>query len=199
MKHTFLITLVLILTIYSNAQFAVGGGITYFVSNGTAPSGAALNSDKPGYAAQGVFVYPRYNFNVKDNSSLSIGSPISATLGGLVNSRGGNSTITATFDIPLVLDYNIGLGAKEAQSEDAKTFGGFIGAGFSFTSTSARYFYSKTDGSNAEIPYRSFGPLVHAGIRTNIANRNYFLRGAYKIGLDKLKLNTFFITVGTMF
>ena len=202
MKKILLLTLIVLTTLMvtttSYAQFSFGAGLTYFVSTGKIPSGALQNNDVPSYVAQGAFVYPRYRFNVKKNSSLSAGLPISVAFSGFSSRELGNN-LNATLDLPVVLDYNIGLGATEQFSEDNKIFGGFVGGGFGFTSTSGGYGYTTTAGEDKIAKFRSFGPMVHAGIRAFVANRTYFIRGAYKIGLDKLKMNTVFVTVGTSF
>jgi hypothetical protein len=201
MKKIYFLALALFVLSCANAQFKVSGGGTFYNNSGKIPKDAQPDSDKPSYLSYGVFIYPKYLFNVKENSSFSIGAPLSIAAGGEIstNSRtGSSSSFIAEFDVPVTFDYNIGYGSTKDVGEDNSTFGGFIGAGFGFTSSSNRYSYITTSGLYKDKKLFSAGPMVHAGMNLYVANRGYFLRGAYKMGFTNLKFNSVYLSFGTL-
>lgn len=129
--------------------------------------------------------FPRYNFVANENSSISIGAPVGAGIG-IVNSSSGDPGIGFSFDLPAVLDYNIGC---KSTPENETYFGGYLGAGFGYSQNTV----SGTSYSN--IKATSYGPLFRAGVRIGSAKENW--RGHaitigfyYKKGLEAAKYNT---------
>jgi len=130
--------------------------------------------------------FPRYNFVENENSSLSIGAPVGIGIGLVSNTDGNDAGILFSYDIPLVIDYNIGC---KSTKENDRSFGGYFGAGFGYNKVSiSGSSYSDYDGS-------SYGPLFRAGFRFGSANESWHGHGLtagayYKIGLEKDRLHT---------
>ncbi len=129
--------------------------------------------------------FPRYNFVENENSSISIGAPVGAGVG-IVNSDSGDPGVGFSFDLPAVVDYNIGC---KSTPETETYFGGYLGAGFGYSQNTV----SGTSYSN--IKASSYGPLLRAGVRIGSAKENW--RGHavtigfyYKKGLEAAKYNT---------
>ncbi len=129
-----------------------------------------------GRLTYGTF-FPRYNFSESDNSSLSVGIPLSLGVGGI--DEGGAFFVA---DVPVTADFNFGC---KSTPETESGFGGFIGAGFGYTYLAyTEEFYGG--------PVKQIGPLVHAGIRFNISKNSssaleigfFYKRG---INVDKLQ------------
>jgi hypothetical protein len=199
MKKISLLFVILSLALCSNAQMKISAGLTYYVATGKVPKDASSGTEKPSFAGQGTFIYPRYVFNQKEKSSLSVGIPLTLALSGGFNSVAG-SNLTFALDLPVTVDYNIGLGGTDADKEkDPKTFGAFIGAGFGYTTSNAQYSYQDSLYIIKYAKAKTFGPMIHAGVKAFVANRNYMLRVAYKMGFEKLKFNTVFVSLGTEF
>jgi hypothetical protein len=78
-----------------------------------------------------LFYSPRYNFVEIDNMSVSIGSPIGVGLAfvSFTNGTEKSSKTAVVFDLPLMLDLNLGGGAVKEKTE---SFGFFIGAGAAY-------------------------------------------------------------------
>lgn len=115
-------------------------------------------------AAPSIDYYPRLNFEVSRESSLSIGAPIS--LGGYlyVNSREGSS-IGYVLNVPLVASLNFGLLAHDDANSN---FGGFLGAGLGMSRLGSTDAWGFFDRNNA------FGVQTEAGFR-------YLWRGEHPI------------------
>lgn len=124
--------------------------------------------------------FPRLNLSESNNTSFSIGIPLSAGIG-TVNVGDG---VVYSIDAPLVGDYNFGCNSTP---DNENGFGGFIGAGFGYTYTNfASYFGSGN--------ISSYGPLVHTGIRFRISEKfsQALVVGVfYKLGLESEKYKTF--------
>jgi len=124
--------------------------------------------------------FPRLNLSEGDNSSFSIGMPLSAGIGTVNNSDG----VIFTVDAPLVGDYNFGCNSTP---DNENGFGGFIGAGFGYTYTNyASYFGSGN--------IKSYGPVGHAGIRFVVSQKfsqDLVFGVFYKLGFEPEKYKTF--------
>lgn len=121
-----------------------------------------------------------------DNSSLSIGFPVGAGVGLMTNSDFSDAGVSFAFDVPAVLDYNIGFNATPYTPG---SFGGYFGVGFG-------YYKAIITGSNySDFNGATYGPMVRGGIRIRNANRygqeSPMTFGIYyKKGLEKDHLNT---------
>jgi hypothetical protein len=130
--------------------------------------------------------FARYNLIEGENSSLSIGAPVGAGFGLVTNTIGGDVGILFSYDLPLVIDYNIG--CKSTVDND-RTFGGYFGGGFGYNKVIiSASSYSDFNGA-------SYGPLIRAGFRfgssTESWNGHAITAGAYyKMGLEHDKLHT---------
>ncbi|HXS57722.1 MAG TPA: hypothetical protein VN726_16425 [Hanamia sp.] len=130
--------------------------------------------------------FPRYNFIESENSSVSIGAPVGAGIGLVTNTIGGDAGILFSYDVPVVIDYNIG--CKSTVDND-RTFGGYFGAGFGYNKVII------SGSSYSDFNGASYGPLIRAGFRFGSANENWnghaITAGVYyKMGLERDKLHT---------
>lgn len=136
---------------------------------------------------QTLFTYfPRFNFLEGENSSLSIGAPVGAGVSLATNDFEDDVGISFAYDLPLVLDYNIGCNAVPNSESN---FGGYFGVGFGY------YSVKLTGSEYSDFTGTSYGPLVRGGIRFPISRQGYSTNsitiGAYyKKGLEKSRLNT---------
>ncbi len=122
--------------------------------------------------------FPRYNLTEADNSSFSIGVPLSLGIGGVED--GGVFFVS---DLPVTADLNLGC---KSTSENESGFGGYIGGGFGYT------FLNYNDGYGSE-KVKQVGPLVHAGVRFNISKNSSSaleIGFFYKRGIDVDKLQS---------
>lgn len=130
--------------------------------------------------------FPRYNFVENENSSISIGAPIGIGIGLVSNTYGNDAGVLFSYDLPVVIDYNIGC---KSTRENDRTFGGYFGAGFGYNKVSiSGSSYSDFNGS-------SYGPLFRAGVRFGSANESWHGHAVtvgvfYKMGLEKDRLHT---------
>lgn len=176
---------------YSQFNMSTGGGILF--GKGKLPEGAEYDSERPSILGYGIFLYPRYNVVETEGSAVSIGIPATLGLSGSVNSRSGGA-ISITADLPMTFDYNFG--ARSSQDNES-AFGGFIGAGFGYMYSNQSYeYYNGMTGGYEQVKGSSYGPLAHAGVKLLVGDRCYFLRGSYKIGLEKEKYKTVGVSFG---
>lgn len=130
--------------------------------------------------------FPRLNILERDNSSVSVGVPLSLGIG-IASEAYGDAGVVFAFDIPVVLDYNFGL---RSNMDNENNFGGYLGAGFGYNRVSiSESSYSDFNGS-------SYGPLFRGGVRIGSSNENWGGHGItvgvyYKIGLEKSKMTGF--------
>lgn len=131
--------------------------------------------------------FPRVTFLETEKTSLSIGVPLGIGFGmySQLDENYGDDGIYFSFDVPLVLDYNIGCNSSR---ENDDNFGGFFGVGFGYQKVSiSQTEYANYDGG-------SYGPMVRGGIRfrgsSRWRTRSITISSFYKIGLEKEKLNT---------
>lgn len=124
--------------------------------------------------------FPRLNLSEKENSSFSIGMPISLGIGSVNNSDG----VFFNADAPLVADYNMGC---RSTPDNGSGFGGFFGAGFGYNYTTYSGYFGSGNVS-------SYGPMAHAGIRFVVSQKFSEVMGFgvfYKLGLESEKYKTF--------
>ena len=108
-----------------------------------------------------------------------MGIPLSAGIGTVNNSDG----IAFSADVPLMGDYNFGC---DAIPESESGFGGFLGAGFGYTYTSASSYFGSSNLS-------SYGPMVHAGVRFIVSQKfsqSMTFGLFYKVGIEQEKYKT---------
>ena len=164
-------------TITSGQTFTNSFGLTLsFLQGREVPKGPYKNI----LIQESGTYFPRLNLTENENSSFSIGMPLSAGIGTVSNSDG----VVFGIDAPLVGDYNFGCNATP---ETEKNVGGFIGAGFGYTYTN----YSSYFGSDNVT---SYGPVIHTGIRFVVSQKfsQALVFGVfYKFGLESEKYKTF--------
>jgi hypothetical protein len=182
------ITFVFILTITSRSsaqQLMHSFGLTISVLQGTLQEGAG-SSESFAVEQNNLTYFPRFNFVENENSSISVGAPIGIGIGITTNTYGNDAGVLFSYDLPLVIDYNIGC---KSTMENDKNFGGYFGVGFGYNKvTISESSYSDFNGS-------SYGPLFRAGFRFGSSREGWNGHGLtagayYKIGIDKNKLTT---------
>jgi hypothetical protein len=187
MKQKILLLTILCICIYSSrisAQFMHGVGVTFsgITGNVTTPS----SSSGIGLTQSTITYFPRYNFVEKENSSISIGAPVGVGIGLVRNTYGGDVGFSFSYDLPVVLDYNIG---ARSTADNANRWGGYFGLGFGYFKVNiSGSVYSNFDGA-------TYGPLARGGVRFP-ASRNddastISLGVFFKTGLEKDKLTSF--------
>ena len=133
-----------------------------------------------------VCYFPRYNFVENENSSVSIGMPVGIGIGISSNTYGNDAGVAFAFDVPAVIDYNIG--CKSTPDND-RNFGGYFGAGFGYY----KVFISQS--AYSDFTGATYGPMARAGVRFSSSNESWKGHGVtvgmfYKKGLEKLKFTT---------
>lgn len=131
--------------------------------------------------------FPRVTFLETEKTSLSIGVPLGIGFGmySQMDDNFADDGIYFSFDVPLVLDYNIGCNSSR---ENEDNFGGFVGVGFGYQKVSiSQTEYYNYDGG-------SYGPLIRGGVRFRGSSRwgtkSITISSFYKIGLEEEKFNT---------
>jgi hypothetical protein len=182
------IVFVVILTIPARSsaqQLMHSFGLTLSVMQGTLQEGAG-SSESFGVEENNLTYFPRFNFVENENSSISVGAPIGIGVGLVTNTYGNDVGVLFSYDLPLVIDYNIG--CKSTMAND-RNFGGYFGVGFGYNKVNiSESSYSDFNGS-------SYGPLFRAGFRFGSSSESWNGHGItagayYKIGIDKNKLTT---------
>ncbi|MDP4284579.1 MAG: hypothetical protein Q8891_09155 [Bacteroidota bacterium] len=128
--------------------------------------------------------FPRLNLSENDNSSFSIGIPLSAGIGSVSNGGG----VAYSIDAPLVGDYNFGCNSTP---DNEAGVGGYIGAGFGYTYTNFASYFGSGNVS-------TYGPMLHTGIRFIISQKfsqALVLGVYYKLGIESEKYKTFGINI----
>jgi hypothetical protein len=135
----------------------------------------------------GIMYSPRINFMEADNTSFSVGLPMSFGITGSYNSQDvEDNSLGYMFDIPLMINYNYGAGAtKEAEDK----FGFFAGAGFGYHAH--QYVASDDIGYDYTAKMSGFGPVGNLGVRLGVGHRSHNLefRFSYMKSLDISKSN----------
>lgn len=135
--------------------------------------------------------FPRYNFVENDNSSISIGAPVGIGFGGARNTYAGDIGLAFAYDLPLVIDYNIGC---KSTYENDQTFGGYLGAGFGYN------YVSISGSSHSDFKGSSYGPIFRAGVRIGSVQESWAGHGItiglfYKKDLQENPFNSFGVNV----
>lgn len=130
--------------------------------------------------------FPRYNFIENDNSSFSVGAPFGIGVGISRNTYGDDAGVAFAYDLPIVLDYNIGC---KSTSTNEGNFGGYLGVGFGY------YKVSISGSQYSDFTGATYGPLFRAGMRFGSPSDSWRGHGLtvgmfYKKGLEKDKLTT---------
>lgn len=129
--------------------------------------------------------FPRLNFIENENSSVSIGFPVAAGFGIATNTDASGAGLYFSYDLPAVLDYNIG---AKSTSDNEDSFGGYFGLGFGYYKVGIKNDYSSYNGA-------TYGPIIRGGVRLASASDAWNGHGLtiglfYKKGIEKQKLNT---------
>jgi hypothetical protein len=182
------IAFILTLTTMASAsaqQLMHSFGLTLSVMQGTLQEGAG-NSESFAVEQNNFTWFPRFNFVENENSSISVGAPIGVGIGIATNTYGNDAGVLFSYDLPLVIDYNIGC---KSTMENENNFGGYFGVGFGYNKvTISESSYSDFNGS-------SYGPLFRAGFRFSSSKESWGGHGItagvyYKIGMEQNKLHT---------
>jgi hypothetical protein len=170
----------------SNAQQLMHSfGLSLSVLQGTLHEGQG-SSESFAVEQNNLTYFPRYNFIENENSSISIGAPIGIGIGLVSNTYGDDAGVIFSYDLPLVIDYNIG--CKSTKTND-RNFGGYFGVGFGYNKVNiSESSYSNFDGV-------SYGPLFRAGCRFGSSKESWgghavTVGAYYKIGINNDKLTT---------
>ncbi|MEO9210819.1 MAG: hypothetical protein ABI208_06965 [Ginsengibacter sp.] len=158
-------------------SFSNSFGLSLSIIQGKNPS---TNSYENVFIQKFATYFPRYTLSEKDNSSISIGVPLSAGIGSV---DGANGTFFGV-DVPLMFDYNMGCNSTP---DNEKGFGAFFGLGFGYNYTSVT-----TPFGNGNL--YSYGPEAHAGISFLVSqkdSRPITFGVFYKLGLESDKYRTF--------
>ena len=187
-KNKTVLTLIIFLVLNHSSfsqKLMHGFGATISVLSGTVEGQGSTSSFT---LAQTNFCYfPRYNFVEKDNSSISVGIPLGIGIGISSNTMGDDKGVSFAYDLPVVLDYNIG---AKSTSENESTFGGYFGVGFGY------YKVSISSSQYSNFTGASYGPMARAGVRISSESESWNGHGItiglfYKKGMEKAKFNTF--------
>jgi hypothetical protein len=119
-------------------RFINGVGICAFSTGGS-----GFNS----FITGGITYSPRVNVVESDNSSVSLGLPLSLGIG--YSSRSdGTASASAVINIPFIVNYNIGCGSTR-QSEDRIGF--FAGGGFGYHVAAYASDDNNSDGETTKV------------------------------------------------
>jgi hypothetical protein len=144
----------------------------------------------------GAIVYsPRVSFMETENTSFTVGLPMSLGVSGSYNSQNmDDNSLGLMLDVPLMFNYNYGAGStKEAEDK----FGFFAGVGFGYHTN----MYTATDENGYDYTDKmaGFGPVGNVGARLGVGHgsHNLELRFSYMKTLDITKSNV--IGIGCLF
>ncbi len=190
LKNTKLVWMIFVFTLTiitrSGAQQLMHSfGLSISVLQGTLHEGQG-SSESFAVEQNNLTWFPRYNFIENENSSVSVGAPIGIGIGITTNTYGDDAGVIFSYDLPLVIDYNIG--CKSTMAND-RNFGGYFGVGFGYNKVNiSESSYSNFDGA-------SYGPLFRAGFRFGSSREGWNGHGLsagayYKIGINGDKLTT---------
>ncbi|MVT07460.1 hypothetical protein [Chitinophaga tropicalis] len=191
-------TIILFATIFlatleiSFAQhFSHGAGAGFFVED------AGATDVKASFA---LTYSPRFNFAETENTSLSIGVPLSAGFSGSYSAGYSSSygyyednNVGYMVNVPLLFSFNIGAGAVKG---NRSRMGFFIGAGYAYHVGTADYTFTDEYGydwkdSRSES---TTGPAGNFGIRIAVGSRkrhNIEIRTSYMKGITNYKPDIF--------
>jgi hypothetical protein len=185
-KLFFLVILFFSFSISFSQSFMHGAGVVIFV--GTVTGGVTTVNG-------GITYSPRINFLEMENSSLSIGIPLSAGISGdyYTDTYGGSeNTLSFMLDVPLILNYNIGCGSSK---ENESRFGFFVGGGFGYRTSSYNENVDDGYGDTYQdgVKVSTFGPVGNAGVRIAVGRhkKNIEIKLSFMKGLDNSSANTY--------
>jgi hypothetical protein len=183
----FLLAIILFISVtqgYSQ-RFINGAGICVFYTGG-----AGFSS----FVTGGLSYSPRVNVYETDNSSVSLGLPISIGLSYASNSSSGTASASALVDVPFVVNYNFGRGSTR---QNESRLGFFAGGGFGYH-VAAYADNNGTGGSNGDgtTSFNALGPVGNAGVRIGVGqgSHNIEIKASYMKGLDVTKADIFGVT-----
>ena len=147
------------------------------------------------------FIYsPKYVFNEKEDSYLSLGIPMTLAFSRLDDSNSVDLKLGIMVDMPLIFDYNFqpqlsvqGGSRFKYFEKGVSRFGYFAGGGFGFHSN--QYTAANDDGTITQ-QITGFGPVVDAGIRFSILRRRihtWEIRFSYMKATDVSKSDIYSI------
>lgn len=187
------ILLVLTLSLFISAAYSQ----TFRHGIGLSIQGGFLaKNDDAGVFFSALNYTPRFHFMEKENSSLSVGLPISVGFGSYAYSDDFDDydfedDINFMINAPLMIDFNWGAGATR---DTKKRFGLFAGAGAGFHygdfveeyyDPNDLYLYKRTRSVT------SFGAAANIGMRFAVGRRqkNVEIRFSYYEGLNRPRTN----------
>lgn len=175
------ITVVCTYTKLSAQTFMHSVGANISVMSGTVKTESSSSSES--IMLTHVSYFPRILITEGENNSLSFGLPVGAGVGLATDTYNSGSGVFWSFDVPAVIDYNIGV--KSTPENDSR-FGGYFGAGFGYTFVNWTYDGKSTSNAN------SYGPLVRAGMRFGFPSFDQAVSVGmyYKIGMETSKFKT---------
>lgn len=186
MKKLFSLVLLCSIAVMSHGQrlmHAVGGDVSIINKSSELVNGYRTNSLT--LTQTNACYFPRYNFIENENSSVSVGMPLSIGVGITRSTYGDDAGVSFAYNIPLVVDYNFGC---KSTSETESNFGGYVGAGFGYNH------FSVSGSEYSNLSGSSYGPIARAGIRfgsqINSFNGQAITLGLYYkpgLGTDKWK------------
>jgi hypothetical protein len=145
----------------------------------------------PGYRIVGSFGFtlsPRYIFERKSNSYLSLGIPLTTGFSRFDDSASIDVKLGTMIDLPLILNYNYEFGSVK---DRGSRFGYFAGGGFAYH---YNYYTAAKDHATITQQVNGFGPLANAGIRYSLKKyriQNLELRLSYMKMIVESKSNIF--------
>jgi len=182
------LTFIISISVSAQGRFMHSVGATISVLDGNdkeTDSWGNTTSNQIMVVQTNVSYFPRYNLLEMPNSSLSVGMPVGAGIGIFENQEASDVGIGFAFDIPVVVDYNIG--CKSTNSNE-KNFGGYFGLGFGYYNVQIKASqYSNFNGS-------TYGPMFRSGIRFGSGSwggQAVTFGLFYKMGIEKTKFSTY--------
>ena len=136
--------------------------------------GAGINvmlQPVPGYRVTGSFgftISPRYIFDRKRNSYLSLGLPLTTGFSRLDDSLSVDLKLGTLFEIPLMLNYNYNWGTLQ---DGGSRLGYFFGGGFAYH---YNHYTAAKENATTTQQVNGFGPAVNAGL--TLSGKKYRLR-----------------------
>ncbi|RPD51389.1 hypothetical protein [Paracnuella aquatica] len=173
------------------ATFFVGATTAAFSQNLMHSYGgniALLEGKKSEFSMiQTAFSYfPRFIVASVENNSVSIGTPLGLGVGLSSDLNGNDAGIFISYDVPMVVDYNIG---AKSTPDNGSMYGAYFGAGFGYHKTIIQA--SETSDFNGA----TYGPIIRAGFRLAPPQEIFKGQGVtvgvyFKKGIERSKTNT---------
>lgn len=141
----------------------------------------------------GTLMYnPRVSFAETENSSISVGIPLSVGIAGSYNYNsydGSSGSLSYMVNAPLMVNFNYGAGSSD---EAESRFGFFAGAGFGINHGNW-YYADDYYGESYSESQTSYGPAANAGVRFAVGNGSHNIEVllSYMKGLNEGKPNIF--------